>query len=185
MGPLKILNRGSLRVSRRVTFLGGMIPTRIAIHAGGRMAIGEECLFNYGVMIDVAGVLTIGSHCMFASMVEFKCFEGEIAVGNEVWIAHGATIGPGVTIGEGSVVGAGSVVTHCVPAHSLALGAPARNFPLETLAPLDRGPGRWPARSTLCAGGRSTNPPEIHHDATGAHPLFHHRNLFRRGFRGR
>src|SRR3982074_1311749 len=107
MGPLKILNRGSLRVSRRVTFLGGKIPTRITIHAGGRMAIGEECLFNYGLMIDVAGVLTIGSHCMFASMVEFKCFEGEIAVGNEAWIAHGATIGPGRPIGEGSVVGAG------------------------------------------------------------------------------
>ncbi|MDQ0969211.1 acetyltransferase-like isoleucine patch superfamily enzyme [Flavobacterium sp. W4I14] len=42
------------------------------------------------------------------------------------WIGANVIILPGVTIGESSVVGAGSVVTKSVPAHSVAVGNPAK-----------------------------------------------------------
>jgi acetyltransferase-like isoleucine patch superfamily enzyme len=41
-------------------------------------------------------------------------------------IGANATIVCGVTIGEGALVGAGSTVTRDVPAHTLAIGSPAR-----------------------------------------------------------
>ena len=43
-----------------------------------------------------------------------------------VSIGAGAVILPGITIGEGALVAAGAVVTHDVPAHMMAIGAPAR-----------------------------------------------------------
>jgi len=41
-------------------------------------------------------------------------------------IGANATILPGVVVGEGALVAAGAVVTHDVPPHTLAVGAPAR-----------------------------------------------------------
>jgi carbonic anhydrase/acetyltransferase-like protein (isoleucine patch superfamily) len=41
-------------------------------------------------------------------------------------IGIGAIILNGVTVGTGSIIGAGSVVTKDIPAHSLAVGIPAR-----------------------------------------------------------
>jgi acetyltransferase-like isoleucine patch superfamily enzyme len=42
------------------------------------------------------------------------------------WIGAQSIILPGVTIGRSSVIGAGSIVTKSIPAHSLALGNPAK-----------------------------------------------------------
>jgi acetyltransferase-like isoleucine patch superfamily enzyme len=47
-------------------------------------------------------------------------------IGNNVWIAAGATVIGGVTIGDHAVVAAGSVVTKDVPADTLVGGNPAR-----------------------------------------------------------
>ena len=49
-----------------------------------------------------------------------------VVIHENVWVGSNATILPGVTIGERCVIGAGAVVTRDVPAHSLAVGVPAR-----------------------------------------------------------
>jgi acetyltransferase-like isoleucine patch superfamily enzyme len=49
-----------------------------------------------------------------------------VKIGRGTWIGTGALILPGVTIGEYCVIGAGAVVTADIPAHTLALGIPAR-----------------------------------------------------------
>lgn len=50
-----------------------------------------------------------------------------IYIGNNVWIGTNVTILKGVTIGDGAIIAAaGSVVTKNIPAHSLAIGIPAR-----------------------------------------------------------
>jgi len=52
--------------------------------------------------------------------------KGNITIGNDVWIAHGAIIFSGVTIGDGAVIGSHSIVTKDVPPYAVAAGNPAR-----------------------------------------------------------
>ncbi len=52
--------------------------------------------------------------------------KGSVAIGDNVWIGEHVCILSGVTIGEGSIIGANAVVTKSVPAHSLAVGVPAK-----------------------------------------------------------
>jgi acetyltransferase-like isoleucine patch superfamily enzyme len=50
----------------------------------------------------------------------------QIVIGDDVWIAEGATILGGVTIGDGAVVAAHAVVTNDVAPRSVVAGNPAR-----------------------------------------------------------
>lgn len=52
--------------------------------------------------------------------------DGEVRIGNDVWIAANAIILPRVAIGDGAVVGAGAVVTKDVPPMAIVGGVPAR-----------------------------------------------------------
>jgi maltose O-acetyltransferase len=51
-----------------------------------------------------------------------------VTIGDDVWICGDVTICPGVRIGDGVTIGAGSVVTRDIPAHTLAVGNPARHI---------------------------------------------------------
>ena len=130
--------RGSLRLGPRVTFLGGMIPTQIRVHAGASLEIGEASVANYGAFLEARERVRIGARCMLASMVRISDSDGRrtapVVLGDDVWVAHGAIIGPGVTVGDGSVVGAGSVVWQNVAAGSLAMGNPARVMNLSLVS---------------------------------------------------
>lgn len=52
--------------------------------------------------------------------------KGDIIVGNDVWIAHGAKILSGVTIGDGAIIAANSLVTKDIPPYAIAMGSPAK-----------------------------------------------------------
>jgi acetyltransferase-like isoleucine patch superfamily enzyme len=47
-------------------------------------------------------------------------------VGDDVWIAEGATLLGGITVGDGAVIGAHAVVTKDVPPRTVVAGNPAR-----------------------------------------------------------
>lgn len=52
--------------------------------------------------------------------------EHKVAIGNDVWIGHGAVIMPGVSIGDGAVVGSSAVVTKDVAPYTVVAGVPAK-----------------------------------------------------------
>lgn len=52
--------------------------------------------------------------------------EGEVVIGDNVWIGAKVSILPGVHIGESAIIGANSVVTRDIPSYSVAVGSPAR-----------------------------------------------------------
>ncbi len=49
-----------------------------------------------------------------------------VRIGRGAWLGQNVVVCPGVTIGAGSVIGANSVVTESIPAHSVAVGSPAK-----------------------------------------------------------
>ena len=52
--------------------------------------------------------------------------EGEIIVGNDVWIGSNAVILPNCNIGDGAIIGAGAVVTSDIEPYTVVGGIPAR-----------------------------------------------------------
>jgi acetyltransferase-like isoleucine patch superfamily enzyme/acyl carrier protein len=125
----------AIEVASRVVFLKGMFPTELRCAEGAELSIGSQTLFNYGVFVSAQRSVRIGARCMFGSLVHIRDDDGRrtspIVIGDDVWVAHGALIEPGSTVGDGSVVSAGAVVSGNVPPRTLAIGNPARIFPLE------------------------------------------------------
>ena len=52
--------------------------------------------------------------------------EQPVVIEDGAWLGHGTVVLPGSHIGRQSVIGANSVVMGEIPAHSVAVGAPAR-----------------------------------------------------------
>ena len=116
----------------------------ITISPNGLVRIGSGCFLNIGVMVAAQDLVEIGDHCMFANgcfvsdashrfddpdrPVPWQGFDtkGPTRVGDNVWCGAHVVITGGVTVGERCVIGANSVVTHDLPAHSIAAGAPAK-----------------------------------------------------------
>jgi maltose O-acetyltransferase len=134
-GPVRVANRGHIRLGDRCTFIGGMIPTELACGPAASIEIGPECVFNYYVTLNARESIRIGSRAIFGSGVRIldhgRAGVAPVRIGDDVWVAHGAIIEPGVTIGRGSVVSAGTVVSADVPPDSLAIGNPVRCMSLE------------------------------------------------------
>jgi acetyltransferase-like isoleucine patch superfamily enzyme len=107
------------------------------IRLGCRTFVGE------GTIMRGQGGIRVGDNVLFGPAVQLLAVnhvftdpdrpimdqgitaEG-IVIEDNCWIGAGALVLDGVTIGRGSTIGAGAVVASSVPAHSLAVGSPAR-----------------------------------------------------------
>ena len=107
------------------------------------VSIGRNVTINEGVFLDGYGGLEIGDHCRIAHGCSFVSEDhifddpdlpiwrqgkkaGRIVIGEDVWFGSGVKVLKGITVGKGCVIGAGAVVTRDLPAHSIAVGVPAR-----------------------------------------------------------
>lgn len=130
-----MINTANIRIGD-----GCLIQDRVYLRAGpdGHIRIGDGAALNSFVQmyghggIDIGAdtqlgpntVVTTTGHDYLARDLQ-QNYAG-VTIGERVWIGASCTILPGVTIGDHAVIGAGAVVAKDIPAHSLAVGVPAR-----------------------------------------------------------
>lgn len=108
-----------LRIGDRVTATG-----MLQIIAHESIVIEDDVMFATNVFI------CDGLHGFERGDVPYK-YQGifriaPIHIGRGSWLGQNVVVMPGVTIGACAIVGANSVVTKDVPAHSVAVGSPAK-----------------------------------------------------------
>ena len=101
------------------------VGSRCHIWAGpsqGRIQIGDDVLFGPEVLLTAASYRYDLGH----PVTEQPMTEGDIVIGNDVWLATRAVVLPGTTIGDGSIVASGAVVRGDFPPMSVIAGSPAK-----------------------------------------------------------
>jgi acetyltransferase-like isoleucine patch superfamily enzyme len=103
---------------------------------GKSLNIGAFCSISSDVLIFLGGnhrvdwISTFPFGHIFQDELGAELFEGHpssngnVVIGNDVWIGHGVTIVSGVSIGDGAVIRANSHVVKDVPAYHMAGGNP-------------------------------------------------------------
>ena len=129
---------------------GTYIQGPIQFDYGDYTTIGENCFFNFNLVVMDCGPVKIGNDVFFGPNCTLAVpmhpliaderrkkskthpeehdleFGRGITIGDDCWIASDVTICGGVTIGNGTVIGAGSVVTKDIPDGVLAAGNPCK-----------------------------------------------------------
>ena len=158
LGPgfaLEIPDRGSLIVGPGVDFRRGFV---CEISGSGRVSIGAGTVFTSHAYLQCTTSIDIGERCMFGQALQIvdgnhRFRDPEVPINDQGYDYRPIVIGRDVavmskctiinSIGEHSFVGANSVVTRPIPAHSLAVGAPAKV--LEYLGPPELRPANLDA----------------------------------------
>jgi virginiamycin A acetyltransferase len=112
-------------------------PLVLSWGEGATLRIGKFCSIADGVVIMLGGnhrsdwVTTYPFSNFFLEareVVGHPQTNGNVNIGNDVWIGYQSLILSGVSVGNGAVIGARSVVTRDVPAYSVVAGNPARHI---------------------------------------------------------
>ncbi|MDP2760790.1 MAG: acyltransferase [Sideroxyarcus sp.] len=96
-------------------FFDDIYPASIHIGRNARLTAGVRVLAHY---FDTRFEPTIDR--------PFRFYQGEVVIGNNVFVGVNAVIAKPVVIGDGAVIGANSVVVSDIPENAIAVGAPAR-----------------------------------------------------------
>lgn len=156
-----VIQRGNVLFSSRMGRYTSTMMNTVIFHS----VIGAFCAISWNVSIGGAahdyenatihGFISCPDFGLLKTPDQgFDLYQDECVIGNDVWIAAGASIKRGVRIGDGAVIGANAVVTHDVEPYTIVAGCPARpikkrfsddmiarlravqwwNFPTEVLA---------------------------------------------------
>lgn len=104
-------------------------------HKDATLSIGSYCSFAENVQIFMGGM----HHTNWVSTYLFPAYEencehiqnwaltnGNVTIGNDVWLCANCVILSGVTIGDGAVIANGAIVTKDVPPYAIVGGNPAK-----------------------------------------------------------
>lgn len=101
------------------------IGARCTLWAGpgtGRIVIGNDVLFAPEVMITAANYRYNDGQPVTDQAMD----EGDVVIGDDVWLGARAILLPGARVGNGAIIGAGALVKGDIPPFSIAVGAPAK-----------------------------------------------------------
>jgi acetyltransferase-like isoleucine patch superfamily enzyme len=118
------------------------VDTALRCHEG-TLSIGDKSVLARDVSINCYLDIEIGDCALIADGVYISDFDhkfddlvmpikdqgiakSRVRIDRDVWLGTKVTVSRGVVIGTGTVVGANAVVTRDLPAHSVAVGVPAR-----------------------------------------------------------
>lgn len=114
-----LLHPENIYLGTRTYINGGMI----AASKNAKIVIGDDCMVSYCVHIRT----DMHNHDSTAGpMIDQGHTEGDIVIGDNVWIGYGAQVMSGVSIGSNVIVAAGAVVTKNVPDNVVVGGVPAK-----------------------------------------------------------
>lgn len=132
-------------------------------HPNAKLSIGSYCSIAKNVQIFLGGihradwVSTYPFHAFKLEANHIKNGEmtnGDVIIGNDVWICENVIILSGITIGDGAVVANGAVVTKNIEAYSIVGGNPAKHIrwrfeEATRLALLESAWWDWPEKEIL------------------------------------
>ena len=87
-----------------------------------KISIGKNCAISHNVKIYTN---SYDSNSNF-NVINKKTHQGNVIIGNGVWIGVNVVIIPEITIGDNVVIGANSVVTKDVNKNTIVGGVPAK-----------------------------------------------------------
>lgn len=103
--------------------------TGIEIHPGAQ--IGHEFFIDHGMGVVIGETTVVGDRVILYQGVTLggtgkQTGKRHPTLGNDIVVGVGAKVLGAITLGDGARIGAGAVVVKDVPAHSTAIGVPAR-----------------------------------------------------------
>lgn len=113
-------------------------PNVLFPNSDAKLTIGKFCSIASDVTIFLGGnhridwITTYPFNAIFneypiaSKIIGHPATNGDVIVGNDVWIGYGSTIMSGVSIGHGAVIAAKSVVTKDIGAYEIWGGNPAK-----------------------------------------------------------
>lgn len=113
-------NAHNITIGERVS-----VGSRCFLWAGpvnGRIEIGDDVLFGPEVMVTAANYRFNDGAPVTKQLMD----EGDVRIGNDVWLGARVIVLPGVTIGDGAVIAAGAIVRSDIPSFAIAAGVPAK-----------------------------------------------------------
>lgn len=96
---------------------------RESIKVGNYSSIGPDCTF---CEINDNHLCAVNKKCVYTTNWGQPPGNGDIEIGNDVWLGRNVLVLPGLKIADGVIIGAGTVVTRNVPAYAVLTGNPGR-----------------------------------------------------------
>lgn len=120
---------GKWRLPARLISQVNRSITGVEIHPGAQ--IGRRFFIDHGMGVVIGETAEIGDDCMMYNGVNLggrtlEKVKRHPTLGNGVTIGAGARVLGPITLGDGAQIGANAVVVHDIPAHSTAVGIPAK-----------------------------------------------------------